>query len=321
MPSSMIRFVAVALFAIILFSHSTLSQVRHRPTTRQKNAKTQQLLPLTPDQKQIVSNFIARANSFELTYQTDQFEYAAKAEGFASFLNTDDIKQFPAGPIKTNLVAMVYGYGDVGILLGMLTHTGFSDAFYSAQVATTGRDGRPQRIEEIGKRWNINVMQVGLNQSQRRIFINASNLKDKLILLLARTPTASVAYSDLGPNSSNPQSNDWIFPKPGTQCRYSPITKVDMCDLGDGIFVGHVELAPGHPAVAVLFPIPVPKEEVSDADLALAFASKVVKLPDQLSETILDREKDSEYRFRTASGKVLIVALDASRKTAVIQFE
>lgn len=311
---------ALVFFIICLFSQPVLSQDRH-PPTKQKNAKKQQLLPLTLDQKRIVSDFIARANSFELIYQTDQFEYAAKAEGFASFLGADDIKQFPAGTIKTYLVAMVYGYGDVGILLGMLTHTGFSDAYYSAQAATTGRDGRPQRIDEIGKRWNINVRQTGLNQAQRRIFSNASNLKDKLMLLLARTPTASGSSFDPSHSSSNQHSNDWTFPKPGTQCRYSPKTKVDMCDLGNGIFAGYVELAPGHSAVAVLFPILVPKEEVSDADLALAFASKVVELPKLLSDTIMEKKKGSEHRFRTASGKVVIVALDPGRKIAVVRFE
>ncbi|HEX8138689.1 MAG TPA: hypothetical protein VF544_14070 [Pyrinomonadaceae bacterium] len=316
MKNRTIQYAALVFFIICLLSHPAFSQTRRRPTTKQNSAKTQQLLPLTLDQKRIVSNFIARANSFELIYQTDQFEYALKAEGFASFLRADDIKQFPAGPIKTYLVAMVYGYGDVGILLGMLTHTGFSDAFYSAQAATTGRDGRPQRIEEIGKRWNINVMQIGLNQAQRRIFNNASTLKGKLSLLLSRTPTAILT-------SPGSKGSDWIFPKPGMQCRYSSVTKTEMCDLGDNIFAGHIELAPGVPAVAIVFPlaVPVPKEELSDADVAIAFASKVVKLHPVLSEARLDQEKENEHRFRTADGKVLIVALATDRRSAIIKFE
>jgi hypothetical protein len=277
----------------------------------------QPLIPLILEQKKIVVDLIERAKSLELTYQTYPHEFAISTESFMYALGSE-MERFPAGQIKTHLIAMAYGYRDAGILWGMLTNTGVADAFYRAQAATTGKDRRPQLIEEIGRRWRINVMQMGLNQAQRKIFNNASNLKDKLISLLARTPTSDAV--------SSIESNEWTFPKPGMQGKYSNITKTTMYDLGDGIFAGHIEIVKGVPAVAMFFLLNVPddddadEEKVSDADLALAFASKVVKLPDQLSDTILNQEKDSEYRFRTASGKVLIVALK-DREIAILRFE
>lgn len=305
-------FVAPLALLVFLCAIVTQAQTRHHPGTRQKKAKVQQLPSLTAEQKQVVADLIDRAKSIELTYQTDPSQFATSTDSLRYFLNTDKILQFPAGPIKTYMIGMIYGYGDAGILWGMFTHTGFSDAFYGAQATVNGRDSRPEVIEGISARWHIDVMQMGLNEAQRKIFNNASKLKNELISLLARTPTADVA-----PTS---ERGEWTFPRPGMKGMYSEVSKTLMYDLGDGILAGHIELLLGQPAVTIFFLPNVPKEEVSDADLALAFASKVVKLPDQLSDTILNQEKDSEYRFRTASGKVLIVALK-ERKVAILRFE
>lgn len=301
-----------ALIAICLVSSVTQSQTRHRPTTKQKNTKTQQLLPLTLEQKQVAADLIEQAKSVELTYQTEPSQYAIAAETFMYALGAE-MERFPAGPIKTHLVAMAYGYRDAGVLWGMLTGTSITNSFYEAQAATTGKDRRPQLIEEIGRRWRINVMQMGLNQAQRKIFNNASHLKDKLISLLVRTPTSEV--------TSSTESNEWTFPKLGMKGEYSDLTKTTMYDLGQGFFAGHIELAPGAPAVAMFLSVPIPKEEVSDVDLALVFASKAVKLSKLLTDTMLEKEKDSEYRFRTASGKILIVALNSNREMAILRFE
>lgn len=304
------------LIAICLVSSITQSQTRRRSSAKTKNTKVQQLVPLTLEQKRVVVDLIERAKSIELTYQTNPHQFATATDTLIFILDSDTIKQFPAGIIKTYLIGVVYGYRDAGALWGMLTGTGLADAFYGAQASTTGRDGRPQLIEEIGRRWNINVMRMGLRQAQRKIFNNASNLKDKLISLFARTPTADM---------SSIESNEWTFPKPGMKGEYSDVTKTIMYDLGQGFFAGHIELVPGVPAVAMFFFVPIPKEEVSkevsQADLALVFASKAVKLSKLLSDTILEKEKDSEYRFRTASGKILIVALNPNREMAILRFE
>lgn len=301
------------ILLICLFTSGALSQVRRRPIPKQRTGKPLQLEPLTSVQKKVVSDLIERAKSLELTYQTDITRFTSAAESLGFSLGDDNIRQLPAGPIRTYLMAMVYGYHDAGVLLGMLFREGFNNSFYEAQATVSGINRRPQIIEEIGRRWKVNIMQVGLRQAQRQIFDNASALKNKLVLLLARTPTADIP--------SSTQSSDWLFPTPRMRGEYSALTKTTMYDLGEGFSAGHIEIAPGVPAVAMFFLVPIPKEEVSDADLALAFASKVVKLSNLLSDTVLAREKDSEYRFRTANGKVLIVALNANREMAILRFE
>lgn len=177
-----------ALIAIFLVSGVTQSQTRRRSSAKAKNAKMQQLVPLTLEQKKMVADLIERAKSIEITYQTDPYKFATAAETFMFALGAE-MERFPSGPIKTHLIAMAYGYRDSGVLWGMLTGTSVTNSFYEAQAAATGKDRRPQLIEEIGKRWRLDVMQIGLNQAQRKIFNNAANLKDKLSFLLARTPT------------------------------------------------------------------------------------------------------------------------------------
>jgi hypothetical protein len=311
MKTNVIRLTAPAILLLCMFVGVVQSQTR-RSANRRMNSSTQRLTPLTPAQKQTVSKFIERAKSLELTYQINPLDYITAAEGFDSFISANEIKLLPQGAVKTYLVSMVYGYADAATLLGTLTHTGLKNAFYGAQEAA-GRNSRLKVIEDIGVRWRMNVLQVGLNQAQRRIFNNASTLKNKLISLLGRTPTLDILPST--------ESNEWTFPNPSMRGEYSDLTKTTMYDLGHGIFAGHIELVPGVPAVAMFLSVPFPKEEVSDANLALLFASKAVKLSKLLSDTVLEREKDSEYRFRTASGKVLIVALNPNREIAILRFE
>lgn len=121
--------------------------------------------------------------------------------------------------------------------------------------------------------------------------------------------------------STAPGGNEeWAFPKQGMSGRYSENIKGTIYDLGDAIFAGHMKLDTNQgplSLVFVVFGVPVPRDNMSDADLALVVASKVARLPERVADTVMGRADNGEYRFRTTSGKVIGVAIAYDRKTAI----
>ena len=106
------------------------------------------------------------------------------------------------------------------------------------------------------------------------------------------------------------------------QGHYNEEAKVVIYDLGDAIFAGHLKLDTNQGPLAVVlvvFGVPVPRNEMSDQDLALVAASKVASLPERVADTVMQRADTGEYRFRTTSGKVIGVAIAYDRKTAIVR--
>jgi cation diffusion facilitator CzcD-associated flavoprotein CzcO len=125
----------------------------------------------------------------------------------------------------------------------------------------------------------------------------------------ARTPTRGIS--------------DWAFPNAGTPGHYSEATKGMIYDLGDGMRAGHMKLDTDHGPVSVvliIFSAQIPEAEINVSDLALMVVSKVVNLPDKMSDTVLGRNQIGEFRFRTAGGKVVGVNIPPDRKTALIRY-
>jgi hypothetical protein len=116
---------------------------------------------------------------------------------------------------------------------------------------------------------------------------------------------------------------EWTFPKAGMQGHYNEEAKVVIYDLGDAIFAGHMKLDTNQGPLAVVlvvFGVPVPRDEMSDADIALVVAYKVSSLPERVADTVMGRADSGEYRFRTTGGKVIGVAIAYDRKTAIARF-
>lgn len=69
----------------------------------------------------------------------------------------------------------------------------------------------------------------------------------------------------------------------------------------------------------VLVVIPLTPQTITEADLALTVAAKVLKLPRMLADTVLENRGDFEHRFRTASGRVAVVTIAHDRRSAVVR--
>lgn len=295
------RYITLVLIVVCLLNQSVLSQSRRRVGRTPSPSLT--LIPLTAEQKAEIAGVIQRANLADYNFKFNRYEILSmQALGVGSEAR-QLAASLPHGDVQDMLNAMGVAYHDAGILFSAY----HNDPFHSQQQV--------MQVIERYRMQNLPSYAMVL-----RVFGIASMVKDKLVAALAKSPTAQARTSSSSQTSAD---SEWIFPKPGAQGRYSDLTKTTMYDLGDNIFAGHIELSPGVPAVAVIFPlaVSVPKEEISDADLALIFASKVVKLSPVLSEARLGQKKENEYRFRTASGKVLIVALEATRRIAILRFE
>lgn len=131
--------------------------------------------------------------------------------------------------------------------------------------------------------------------------------------------------SNAGGSKSSEGGGDegWAFPKQGMSGRYSEDIKGMIYDLGDAIFAGRMKLDTNQGPLSialVVFGVPVPRDKMSDGDLALVVASKVASLPERVSDTVMERSDSGEYRFRTTGGKVIGVAIAYDRKTAMARF-
>lgn len=125
-----------------------------------------------------------------------------------------------------------------------------------------------------------------------------------LLLLMASIAAAQTVKSD------------WRFPSPDIPAKYDSEMKTDVYDLGNSFTAVRKKLGKSDVVIVGFRAAP---EEIADADFALAVASKVLRLPKLLKETVLEQKDDFEFLFRTASGNTAGVTLAHDRKSAVVR--
>lgn len=125
-----------------------------------------------------------------------------------------------------------------------------------------------------------------------------------------------LAFAPASISQTKPTKSEWTFPAPGIKSRYDRELKGTIYDLGDG-FHAHRRITGSQ--FLVFVSLPERLAEMEDSDLALVVASKVLKLPRLLSDTLLERESEFEFRFRTAGGRVAGVTLAHDRKSAIVR--
>ncbi len=111
--------------------------------------------------------------------------------------------------------------------------------------------------------------------------------------------------------------SEWKIDAPDSRCEYSEEAKACVYDLGDGFRAMRQKLS-GHYFVIVGFSNQ-PPDAVSDPQLAIAVAAKVVTLAPLLKDAILKPKNDHEHLFRTATGRTAGVTIAADRKSAVVR--
>jgi hypothetical protein len=302
-------------------------------------------VPLTPEQKEAVVELIKQAGEVDYSYK---FQRRKELWTQASHVWAQSGKvadTLPEGNLKKLVLATGRAYHDVAVMwcgytnqfgyftredvmrviewLDMqnmspsemvVTTFGAASKLKDALSAALARsptaqsptvpsvDRRASPTEASGGETNLT-----LDQLERRAHQLSGEL-DKLA-------TGSDEKSD---GTSLTTGGDWSFPKQGMRSHYNETIKGMVYDLGDGIYAGHTKLG-DDPVVTIIFSVPVLKDEMNDADLALFTASKAVNLPRLLADTVLKQENSFEHRFRTAGGKIVLVTLARDRETAIVR--
>lgn len=333
MKKRVVQLTALALAVLCLFV-GTASAQRRRPTRRPSTPRTR-FAPLTAEQKAAVADILEKANALEVTYNYRPEKYADDAFDVSSESGKAE-DALPEGTMKYLLLDMWSAWRAAAFMYGtcMPSMKGSWHRFVEADIREAQVTGRKtdatDPIPEIVREYKLQNMNPC--QAQRVLFNNARIITMRARAVLDASPTTRGAQpSSRADNAAPPNGTDavadaggeWTFPKPGMQGRYNEEAKVVIYDLGDAIFAGHMKLDTNQGPLAVVlvvFGVPVPREEVGDADLALVVAYKVASLPERVADTVMGRADSGEYRFRTTGGKVVGVAIAYDRKTAIARF-
>jgi hypothetical protein len=329
MKKRVVQLTALALSALCLFVGTTSAQ--HRRAMRRPTPSRSRFVPLTAEQKAAVADILEKANALEVTYNYRPEHYADDA--FAVSSESGKVEDaLPEGTMKYLLLDMWSAWRAAAFMYGtcMPSMKGSWHRFVEADIREAQVTGRKtdtsDPIPEIIRDYKLQNMHPC--QAQRVLFNNARIITMRARAVLDASPTArgeqpSHADSNTPPDQADATADTdegWAFPKQGMQGRYSEETKGVIYDLGNAIFAGHMNLDTNQgalPVVFVVFGVPIPRDEMSDGDLALVVAYKVSSLPERVADTVMGRADSGEYRFRTASGKVIGVAIAYDRKTAI----
>jgi hypothetical protein len=332
MKKRIVRLTALAL--AVLCSLGGVASAQRRRTNRRPSTPRTRFAPLTAEQKAAVADILEKANALEVTYNYRPEKYADDAFDVSSKSGKAE-DALPEGMMKYLLLDMWSAWRAAAFMYGtcMPSMKGSWHRFVEADIREAQVTGRKtdttDPIPEIVREYRLQNMSPC--QAQRVLFNNARIITMRARAVLDASPTARGAQpSGRADNDAPPDQADaaadtggeWTFPKAGMQGHYNEEAKVVIYDLGDAIFAGHLKLDTNQGPLAVVlvvFGVPVPRNEMSDGDLALVAASKVASLPERVADTVMGRADTDEYRFRTTSGKVIGVSIAYDRKTAIVR--